>query len=119
MNYLSTDDLPPTQVDTFDRELRQQLDDVTTYYFDERCDAQTKALLSLCEWYITSHGNALTLVIICPNSMINWRVLNSMNTLANLLESLAESARIKVYSPSQQEEPIEMRVDERMVYGDR
>jgi hypothetical protein len=118
MNPLSPDDLPPSQSHLMDYWLRKQLEQVTSHYFYENCDQFTRDLLALCQWNLTTQGNALTLVIFCPNSLVNWRVLNHINTFARLLDSLAQSAIIRVYPPFQQGEPLEVRVDERMVYGD-
>ncbi|MGK7946921.1 MAG: hypothetical protein AB4058_20880 [Microcystaceae cyanobacterium] len=116
MNPLPADDLPSVFPERIDGWLRHQLDQVTEHYFYQLCDPDTQNLLSLCNWYLTTRGKGLTLVIHCPNSQVNWRVLDYMGNLAQLLEPLASSARIRVHPPFGEGDPIEMRVDEQTIY---
>ncbi|HBB30353.1 MAG TPA: hypothetical protein DDZ80_32930 [Cyanobacteria bacterium UBA8803] len=114
--FLPPDDLPPAQPTGVDGRLRQQLDEATGTLFYEACDPDTKALLSSCEWYITTHARALTLAIACPDRETNWRVLHHVVPLATLLEQFSSTAKIRVYPPVGLGTPFEIRVDERSVY---
>lgn len=120
MNYpsLPPDDLPPSQTTRYDRILRRKLEDATGKHFYQACDRSTQILLSNCEWYITTHGTALTLVIACPDMVLNWRILNNIVEIGSWLEQLASSAKIRVCPPPSMGTPFEIRVNEISVYRD-
>jgi hypothetical protein len=115
---LSPDDLPPSQPTRLDRILRRQLEDSTGKRFYAACDRNLQALLSSCEWYITTNATALTLVIACPDRITNWRVLNNLVQLGSQLEQFSRRAKIRIYPPMGMDTPFEMRVDEIAVYQD-
>ena len=118
MYYLNGDDSHPIQPTSADIILRQQLEDSISRYFYEACDRTIQNLLSNCRWYVTTHANALTLVIECPDQVTNWRVLQQIVPMGTLLYGIINSAKIRVCPPESQVVPFEMRVDELSVYRD-
>jgi hypothetical protein len=118
MYYFNSDDSHPIQPTSADIILRQQLEDSISRYFYEACDRTIQNLLSDCRWYVTTHANALTLVIECPDQVINWRVLQKIVPMGTLLYGIVSSAKIRVCPPESQGVPFEMRVDELSVYRD-
>lgn len=115
---LPPEDLPPSEATPLDRILRRQLEETTSQHFYEACDRTTQALLSCCEWYVTTQASALTLVINCPDMNMNWRVLSNIVQLGSALEQIAKSAKIRVCPPVDMGTPFEIRVDEISVYRD-
>lgn len=115
---LSPDDLPPAQPTRLDRILRRQLEDSTGKQFYQGCDRSVQALLSNCDWYITTNASALTLVIVCPDRVTNWRVLNNIVKIGSQLEQFSIRAKIRICPPLGMGTPFEMRVDEISVYRD-
>ncbi len=115
---LSPDDLPPTEPTRFDRILRRQLEESTGKRLYEQCDRTVQALLSSCEWYITTNASALTLVIVCADRVTNWRVLNNLVQIGSQLEQFSSRAKIRICPPMGMGTPFEMRVDEISVYQD-
>ncbi|WP_445630357.1 hypothetical protein [Nostoc sp. DSM 114167] len=118
MYYFNNDDSHPIQPTSADIILRQQLEDSISRYFYDACDRTIQNLLSDCRWYVTTHANALTLVIECPDQVINWRVLQKIVPMGTLLYGIVSSAKIRVCPPESQGVPFEMRVDELSVYRD-
>jgi hypothetical protein len=114
---LSPDDLPPQQLASDDESLRQQLEGAVARYFYEACDGVIQALLCCCEWSITTQATALTLVITCPDTLTQYRVLNNIELIGTPLGQFTSSARIRI-CPSDDETPLEIRVDELSVYRD-
>jgi hypothetical protein len=115
--------LPPEdRIDPRDRGidglLGQQLELSLSKRFYDRCDREAQALLDACEWYLTNTASALTLVIICEERSVNWRVLNNIDLLGNYLASLSSTAKIQVYPVQGMGEPLLLRVDEISVYQD-
>ncbi|NDJ23682.1 hypothetical protein GS682_18965 [Nostoc sp. B(2019)] len=118
MYYFNSDDSHPIQPTSADIILRQQLEYSISKYFYEACDRTIQNLLSSCRWYVTTHANALTLVIECPDQVTNWRVLQKIVPMGTLLYGIISSAKIRVCPPESQGVPFEMRVDELSVYRD-
>ncbi|WP_334958216.1 hypothetical protein [Nostoc sp.] len=118
MYYCNGDDSHPMQPTSADIILRQQLEDSISRYFYEACDRTIQNLLSTCRWYVTTHANALTLVIECPDQVTNWRILQKIVPMGTLLYGVVSSAKIRVCPPEIQGVPFEMRVDELSVYRD-
>ncbi|MEH2290277.1 hypothetical protein [Nostoc sp.] len=118
MYYLNSDDSHPIQPTSADIILRQQLEDSISRYFYDACDRMIQNLLSNCRWYVTTHANALTLVIECPDTVTNWRILQQIVPMGTLLYGIISSAKIRVCPPEIQGIPFEMRVDELSVYRD-
>ncbi|MEH2014800.1 hypothetical protein [Nostoc sp.] len=118
MYYCNGDDSHPMQPTSADIILRQQLEDSISRYFYEACDRTIQNLLSNCRWYVTTHANALTLVIECPDQVTNWRILQQIVPMGTLLYGVVSSAKIRVCPPEIQGVPFEMRVDELSVYRD-
>lgn len=117
-NYFNTDDSHPFQLTSADIILRQQLEYSLSKYFYEGCDRTIQNLLSNCRWYVTTHANAMTLVIECPDQVTNWRILQQIVPMATLINKMVSSAKIRVCPPESQGIPFEMRVDELSVYRD-
>ncbi|NJP10837.1 MAG: hypothetical protein HC866_16305 [Leptolyngbyaceae cyanobacterium RU_5_1] len=115
---LDPDDLPPAQLDQADSILCRQLEESISRHFYENCNGVTQALLLSCEWYIATNSDALMLVITCPDMMTNWRVLNNVVLIGNVLERFVSSAKIRVCPPADAGVPFEIRVDEISVYRD-
>ncbi|MBG1269936.1 MULTISPECIES: hypothetical protein [unclassified Nostoc] len=118
MYDFNSDDSRPIQPTSADIILRQQLEYSISRYFYEACDRTIQNLLSNCRWYVTTHANALTLVIECPDQVTNWRVLQTIVPMGTLLYGILSSAKIRVCPPESQGVPFEMRVDELSVYRD-
>lgn len=116
---LSADDLPPLEPTTLDRLLRRQLDEVLTRQFAEWADSVSLQLLSSCEWYVTTYGNVPTLVINCPDSVINWKMLHHVQELGSQLQAFSKDSRIRICPPIGTGDPFEIRVDELPIYEDR
>jgi len=114
---LPPDDLPPFQTEQGDVVLRRQLEDSLGRRFYETCDGVTQALLTSCEWYVTTDSTALTLVINCPDTAINWRILNNIVSISTPLAELSTRAKIRVGCPGGAP-PFEIRVDEISLYRD-
>ncbi|MDB9486432.1 hypothetical protein PN492_07715 [Dolichospermum circinale CS-537/01] len=112
------DDKHPIQPTSADIMLRQQLEHSISKYFYEGCDRIIHNLLSNCRWYATTHASILTLVIECPDQGTNWRILQQIVPMANVLSGIVSSAKIRIYPPDNQTVPFEMRVDELPVYRD-
>jgi len=115
MPSLPSDDLPSAQLDGM---LQRHLEETIARRLYEACDGVTQALLTGCEWFITTNAPALTLVVNCPDRSTNWRVLNHIAALAQPLETFAPNARIRVCPPAGLGEPLEVRVDEIPVFRD-
>ncbi|GAB1538515.1 hypothetical protein NUACC21_11770 [Scytonema sp. NUACC21] len=115
-HFFHEEDSHPIQLTSADIILRQQLEYSISRYFYEGCDRNIQDLLSTCRWYVTYYEAALTLVIECPDQITNWRILQKLATMAELLHKLITSARIRVCPPKGQGMPFEMRVDELSVY---
>lgn len=118
MYYFNGDDSHPMQPTSADIILRQQLEYSISKYFYDACDRTIQNLLSNCRWYVTTHANALTLVIECPDQVTNWRILQKIVPMGRLLYGIVSSAKIRVCPPESQGVPFEMRVDELSVYRD-
>ena len=112
---LPADDLPPPNLDLKDSLMRWNLEQSLANYFFQACTQRQQALLSNCQWYITT-GKTPTLVIECPDEITNWRVLKSLVKLGGVLKKLARNAKIRVEPPPGMGTAFEMRVDELSVY---
>ena len=108
---LPPDDLPPETTTEVDADLAKQLERSLCQHFFEACDGSTQSLLMLCKWNITL-AEVVTLNIDCSDQEKNWRVLNRLTTLAKYLAKFSLSAKIRVHSPSDQDAPFDIRVDE-------
>lgn len=117
-NFFNEDDSHPVQMTSADIILRQQLEYSISKYFYEGCDNKIRDLLSNCRWYVATQASALTLVIECPDQITNWRLLQKLVPMAQLLYKIVSSAKIRVCPPKGQGMPFEMRVDELSIYRD-
>ncbi|MGK7938588.1 MAG: hypothetical protein AB4062_00215 [Crocosphaera sp.] len=106
--YLPPDDLPA--LDSSVRELSWELEEVTGEKFYNNCDPITQDLLRQCGWDVTIRSKGLTLVVICPNHGLNWRVLQSIPLLANSLQTLSNTAKIRIYPPPGTGTPMDVMV---------
>lgn len=116
--FLPSDDLPPTESTQIDKVLRFQLERSTGRYFFEACDRITRALLSSCQWYVTTEANALILVIDCPDIVTYWHIVSNIPQIGSRLEPFASSAKIRVYPPFGKGTPFEISVNEISAYRD-
>lgn len=120
---LPLDDLPPSELTSSDWVLSQKLEASLNQFFYAACqdlDASNEqrsltTLLSKCQWYITNKPKLTTLVIQCPDLTTNWRVLENIVPIAQLLEQFA-IGKICVYPAFNQGMPLEVRVDELDIY---
>lgn len=94
---LPPDDLPP--LNSRDRELCWELEDVVSELFYKYCDPITKDLISRCGWDITTGSNGLTLIVICPNQDLNWQIIQSIPLLAESLQTISSYSKIRIYPP--------------------
>ncbi|MBR8833134.1 MAG: hypothetical protein DSM106950_03575 [Stigonema ocellatum SAG 48.90 = DSM 106950] len=117
-SFLPADDLPPTEATQIDRILHSQLERSTGRCFYEACDRITQALLSSCQWYITTHAEILMLVIDCPDIVTYWHIVSNIPQIGNRLERVASSAKIRVYPPFGKGTPFEISVNEISAYRD-
>jgi len=109
---LPADDLPPVETESMDDLLQRQLEESVMKHFYEACDGVTQGLLLRCEWRIASMVDALTLEILCPDMMTNWRVMNNVVPLGNTLKQFVPSAKVRICPPPDAGLPFEVRVDE-------
>jgi hypothetical protein len=116
--FLPWDDLPPEQLGMDDRDLRRQLDLSLTQRYREQCNSELQTLLNACAWAITTTTNVVTLVIVCPDSITNWKVLSHIVTLGTGLAEFSTDARIRIYSTPEMLDQFEIRVDELSIYQD-
>lgn len=116
--FLPVDDQPPDEFGQVDQLLQRQLEDSVTKHFYESCDGVTQGLLLRCQWRIASIVDALTLEILCPDMMTNWRVLNNVVLLGNTLKQFVPSAKVRICPPVDMGTPFEVRVDEVSVHRD-
>ncbi|MBD2773900.1 hypothetical protein [Iningainema tapete] len=116
--FLPSDDLPPTETSQIDKILRLQLERSTGRCFFEACDRITRALLSSCQWYITTDTNVLMLVIDTPDIVTYWHIVSNIPQIGNRLERFASSAKIRVYPPFGKGSPFEISVNEISAYRD-
>lgn len=115
---LPVDDLPPQEFGQADKFLQRQLEESVTKHFYEACDGVTQGLLLRCEWHIKSIVDALTLEILCPDMMTNWRVLNNVVVLGNTLKQFVPSAKVRICPPADMGTPFEVPVNEVSVHRD-
>lgn len=116
--FLPPDDLPPESKTLNDQLLRRELEEFTTKRFFLACDRITQVLLSHCHWRISIKLLPLTLIIHCPDMETYWYILNDVPQLGNRLERFTNKAKIRVYPPTGQGAPFEVKVDEIPLYGD-
>lgn len=109
---LPPEDQPPATATDVDATLRRHLELSTGKYFFEACDGTTQSLLMTCAWTI-SVAEGLMLAIHCPDPNTNWRVLNQIQAIADILAQFNPNAKIRVYPPLGHGGPFDMRVNER------
>jgi hypothetical protein len=114
---LPPDDRPPDDLTEQDAALRRQLELSTNKHFFETCSGSIQSLLMECSWTI-SVAEVPILVIYCPDSLRNWRVLSQMTTIATALAQFSPQAKIRVYPPMGTGAPFDLRVDERLEFRD-
>lgn len=119
ISALPPDDLPPQQLKLDDRILRGQLDASLTQRFQQQCDPVSQQLLASCDWTITTAAHVVTLMIVCPNRITNWNVLNHIVTLGNLMAQFSQDAKLRIYSTPEMDDLFEVRVDELSIYRER
>lgn len=114
---LPPDDQPPELPTVLDIRLRRQLELSTSTLFFNACDGSTQSLLMACAWRMEI-ADVLMLVIYCPDAMTNWRVLNRIAAIAEVLFQFSSLAKIRVHPPQGTGSPFDMRVDERSEFRD-
>lgn len=116
MTYsLPPEDLPPTHATDLDSALQRQLVAAVNQHFFESCKGSLQAIIMQCEWKICM-AEVPTLVLRCSDMRRNRQVLNHIPSITERLAQFSTQAKVKVYSPSKTEPPLEVRVDERSVY---
>lgn len=116
LSSLPFEDLPPNTSGLEDTLQRLQLEEMLAKYFYDSCHPEQQALLSSCEWYITTYSEVPTLIIECPDQILNWQVLKSLVKIGCVLKRIVKQGKIRVSSPASKGAPFEMRVDELPVY---
>jgi hypothetical protein len=118
LSSLPSDDHAPVQLGKDDKTMHRQLKEVLSKGFYEACGGVIQALLLACEWHLTTETHALTLVIVCPNMAVNWRVLSNLRAIGHSLERFTPNAKICICPPMGMGIPFELRVDEISIYRD-
>ncbi|MEM1278541.1 MAG: hypothetical protein AAGG53_00685 [Cyanobacteria bacterium P01_H01_bin.152] len=98
--------------------LRRQLELSTQAYFFEACNGSIQALLMECRRWNISVTKGLLLIIHCPDAMTNWRGLNRLAAIAEILVQFSALAKIRVFPSPSQGNPFDMRINERSEYRD-
>ncbi|MEM7725177.1 MAG: hypothetical protein AAF208_02250 [Cyanobacteria bacterium P01_A01_bin.45] len=112
-NHEDSRSVQPTSADIV---LRQQLESYIGKFFFDKSDRTIKNLLCDCRWYVTSHAGETVLVIECPDQKTNWKILQEVIPMANLLKEICSTAKIRICPPDSHMTPHEIRVDEISVY---
>jgi hypothetical protein len=115
---LPPDDLPPVDVTKQDGMLHLELDQSIGRCFYHACDRITQVLLSNCQWYITSNGTTLMLIIDCFDLVSYWHIVSNIPQLGNRLERFTSNAKIRVYPPFGKGTPFEISINEISAYRD-
>ncbi|MEO0407621.1 MAG: hypothetical protein AAF289_09750 [Cyanobacteria bacterium P01_A01_bin.135] len=115
---LPPDDRPPVSLSDLDVTIRRQLELSVSKHFFEACDGVTQSVLMECGWTVRT-AEALMLVVHCPDATTNWRVLNRVTKIADVLARFSKLAKVRVYPPSGTGDPFDMRVNERSEFRDR
>jgi hypothetical protein len=118
LSLLPPDDLPPVEVTKQDGMLHLELERSTGRCFYQACDRITRTLLSNCQWYLTTNGPTLILVIDCPDIVSYWHIVSNIAPLGNKLERFTSNAKIRVYPPMGKGMPFEIGVNEISAYRD-
>ncbi|MEO1145239.1 MAG: hypothetical protein AAFY26_06545 [Cyanobacteria bacterium J06638_22] len=113
---LPSDDLPPQELELVDHQLRRRLDQSLTERFQQQCDVSLQDLLALCDWSVTTTANVVTLVIVCPDRPTNWKVLNYVVPLGNIMATFSKDAKLRIYATPDMVDLFEIRVDELSSY---
>lgn len=115
MLIMTTPCLPPDDLPSLDpiyRELSWELEEVTGEIFYNNCDPIIQDVLKQCGWDITIRRKGLFLVVICPNNSLNWQILKSLPLLADSLQMLSNTAKIRIYSPPGTGTPMDVMVED-------
>jgi hypothetical protein len=106
------EDRPSVEFSLNDRLLTRQLEIALSHHFHSAClDRGLEILLSRSRWYITYRNGVSILAIECPDVKTCWAILESIGTIGTVLEDLV-IARIRIYPPTDEGIPLELRVDE-------
>ncbi|NWF60401.1 MAG: hypothetical protein HXY43_14345 [Fischerella sp.] len=116
--FLHPDDMPPNQVTPQDRMLHLELEQSIGACFFQACDRITQVLLSNCQWYLTTDGSSLKLVIDCPDIVTYWHIVNNILQIGNKLEKFSSDTKIRVHPPFGKGMPFEISVNEISAYRD-
>ncbi|MCX7593044.1 MAG: hypothetical protein N2235_04650 [Fischerella sp.] len=116
--FLHPDDMPPTQVTPQDKMLHLELEQSIGACFFQGCDRITQVLLSNCQWYLTTDGSSLKLVIDCPDIVTYWHIVNNIPQIGNKLEKFSSDTIIRVHPPFGKGIPFEISVNEISAYRD-
>jgi hypothetical protein len=92
---LPPDDLAPV-LTPLDRSLLLQLKEVVNKQFYNHCDRITQALLTQCQWSITTNSDVPTLMLTCPDAETYWNIVDSIETISRYLSNITHTSRIKV-----------------------
>lgn len=115
---LPSDDMP-AEYTIYDEILRRKLDESVSKSFYEACNRILRALLSECEWKITTKPPIMRLVINCPDMENYWYILSAIVEIARKFEMFSDSkARVCIFPPKEYGGPFDMRVGEVFLYKD-
>jgi hypothetical protein len=117
-SFLNPDDLPPDKVTSADRMIQVELERSIGRCMYEACDQITQALLSNCQWYLTTDNSTLKLTIDCPDVVSYWHIVSNIPQIGKQIERFSSRAKIRVYPPSGKGMPFEISVNEISAYRD-
>ncbi|HLP87740.1 MAG TPA: hypothetical protein VK184_03910 [Nostocaceae cyanobacterium] len=118
LSLLPPDDLPPVEVTKQDAMLHSELEQSIGTCFYRICDRITQVLLSNCQWYITTEGTTLSLIIDCFDLVSYWHIVSNIPQLGKRLERFTSQAKIRVYPPFGRGIPFEISVNQISAYRD-
>lgn len=107
---LHPDDFSPSHPTSLDHQLHRQLCQSVSRHFYEACNGVMQALLLSCQWHVATSTEALLLVVKCPNPATHHRVLNHIAPLSQQFAEFGSTARICVYPPNAEGQPLEILV---------
>ncbi|AFZ02837.1 hypothetical protein Cal6303_3920 [Calothrix sp. PCC 6303] len=115
---LPPDDMPPAKITQQDRIIQVELERSIGRCVLESCDQITQALLTNCQWYITTNASTVKIVIDCPDIISYWHIVSNIPQIGKQLEKFSGDAKIRVYPPTGKGMPFEISVNEITAYRD-
>jgi hypothetical protein len=112
LSALPIDDLPPSQLSSFDRLLQVWLEQRLTSVFLSACDRITQTLLSHCKWTLSHDADILLLTIYCTDVSTYWAIVSNIEQLGKSLAHITSNARLEIIPVDQKNLRIEIELDE-------